>query len=150
MIKPSEWQEIEEELQGFFGSVKLKLGDHTIQLQRGSLSEGRTAIAVFVNGKIPSEWMTSDIDDLDPLAKTLWRRRTRSLYSPKHRKEIIKIWGKRKVKKIHPDMDDFIVWYEPFFLKAKTLVNQFKKIKEFELLTEVDTENSEREKGNDF
>ena len=145
MIKPSEWQEIEKKLQGIFGSVKLKLGDDIIQLERRSVDEGRSEIIVFINGRINVGWGFPDNDNFNPLVKVLWRARTRSLYSPKERERIIKNCGKRGVKKYFPNLHTKHTCYVAGFPKAKTLVNQFKKLKELELVAPADTEDSELE-----
>lgn len=135
MIDKDQWQQIEEELKGFFCSVKLKLGEHELQLTREPTGEGRQDLVVFIDGTISFGWGWPSEKSFNPLVQQIWRKRTKAVYTAKEKAEFINIFGKREAKKRVPNLEAKHKRYEPIFLSASSLVRQFKKLKELELVS---------------
>jgi len=134
MITKEQWQDIETRLKGMFASISFQLGTDKITVQRGFVSEGRSELAVYLNGWINGKWSCKPEDkDYNPLIEKFWHRKERSFYPPKEKRIIIKGFGKKGAIKTFPNLDKKMVYYSTCWPRAKTLVNQFKKIKELEL-----------------
>jgi len=134
-LTKQQWQKLEEELDfGSFGEAKLKLDDDTINLQRKFISKNTVAIAVYINGTIKPGWGVVNMDMFDPKVKQLWRKRTKSLYGHKKKKELIKIFGIRRARKDF-DIDKTTEWYEPYFPTFGALKRLYKKIENLEVIS---------------
>jgi ABC-type uncharacterized transport system substrate-binding protein len=66
----------------------------------------------------------------------VWRRQTRAVYPPSKKKELIKTFGVREAKRVFPNIDKVIEFWNPDFKTAASLVRQFKKIDGLELVAE--------------
>lgn len=136
-ISKEQWVDIEGRLKGLFVRVKFTLSGHEIEVQKVLYKENQYALWVYIDGSWSGLWMSGDKDPVyDPIVKQVWRRRTRSLYSPTKKKELVKIFGVRKAKKRFPRMDDVLEYWNPDFKTAASLVRQFKKIDGLELVAE--------------
>lgn len=134
MISKEQWQEVEEELKGLFPTVKFRYQEHEVRVTRERKSESQTVLAVYVDGYIRGAWMLPSREGFDPIARQLWRTRTKGVYSPKMIKEIEKIWGKRQAKKRHPDLHGKREYFDPYFVTAASIVRQYRKLDGLELL----------------
>jgi len=134
-LTKQQWQKLETELDfGAFGQAKLKLDDNTISLQRKFISKNTVAIVVYINGTIKPGWGIVNLDMFEPKVKLLWRKRTKSLYSDKKKKEFIKIFGIRGARKDF-DIDKKTEWYEPHFPTFGGLKRLYKKIENLEVIS---------------
>jgi hypothetical protein len=133
MISQEQWEKIEQQLGGAFGTVKLSLDGKEISLEKRLISENTLGIIVYIDGAYSLAWGMVDHEMHDPFVAQVWKPRSRSVFSPKQQKELIKIWGKREVKKRH-DFSKKIVWYQPLFERFGPLKRQYKKLKALEVL----------------
>lgn len=134
-ITKEQWQQIEEELKSMFCDVRINVQGHELLVRRAQVAEGRWELAVYIDGTIKPIWGWPGHEDYLPLVETVWRQRSKARYSPKKQKEIIKIWGKRRAKKEWPDLEEKVYWYDCIFKTASSLVRQYRKIKELELVS---------------
>lgn len=134
-ISKDKWQEIEEYLRDrLFPQVAFRVGDHEVSVQKHFIAENRMALLVYIDGWIKGEWVGRETEGIPPIVKQVWRKSSRSLYKPAERRRMEKGIGKRKAKEWFPNIDKVLVSYVPDFLKAKTLVNQFRRIPVIELV----------------
>jgi hypothetical protein len=92
MPTKEQWKEIEQQLSGPFGEVKLKADGYNLTFQVRGYSALRQCIAVFVDGVSKGEWWSGEA----PEAKKFCRERRVWLYSAKHREEAkIKLKSRR-------------------------------------------------------
>jgi hypothetical protein len=135
MITKEQWSEIEKTLQGLLARAEFKLGEDKISVERRQVKEGKYELVVFFNGEIKGAWSHDpESENYQPLIEKFWRKATRSLYSPKAVAEAAKRMGKRRAKDFIERHNKKIICYLPFWPKAKTLVNHFKKIKDLEFV----------------
>ncbi|MCD2529435.1 hypothetical protein LPL65_15510 [Providencia huaxiensis] len=137
-ISKEQWEKIEGDLKDYFASVDFQYKGIEISVRRISIGEGRTALAVFLDGEMRSGWGWPNSDVFNPLVECFWSKRQKSYYSPTKVKKLEKIYGKRRVKKEISNLHEKFTWYHPYFSKASVLVRQFKRIKELTL--KVDNE----------
>lgn len=136
-ISKEQWAEIEERLKGFYVNVKFTLSGHEICIQKKLYKENQYALVVYIDGVWKGLWMSGDKDPVyDPIVKQVWRRRTRAVFSPSKKAELIKGFGKRRAKKYFSRLDDVVEYWNPDFKTAASLVRQFKKIDGLELVAE--------------
>lgn len=136
MITNEEWKTIEKDLKGIFGRVDFKLGDKKITIAKEFISENKLAYIVYIDGQYSFSWGEPEHENFDCIVEKIWHKNTRSLYKPSEVKKLVKIWGKRRLKKEYPNLEKKIVRYFPWFEKYSVLQRQFKKIKELELWQE--------------
>ncbi|WP_115720173.1 hypothetical protein [Gallaecimonas mangrovi] len=134
-ITKEKWAEIQENLAGYFAAVEFKNGDTKITIRRTNVAEGRTALAVYVDGYIRGAWTFPNGKEFRDDIPLYWRKRTSAAFSPKRKANIIKRLGKRLAQKTFGDLDKVLVHYDPLFNTAKTLVSQYKKIDGLELVS---------------
>ncbi|MEZ9416524.1 hypothetical protein AB4189_20445 [Vibrio sp. 10N.286.49.E1] len=133
------WTEIEAEMAGGWVAIAFNYKGHEVSVNRVRESESKTCLQVYIDGFIKGEWTSfsegkSGISDKAPeILADVWCQKTKSIYSTKVKNELTKIWGKRKVKKEHPDLHDKWIFYAPHFSKASVLCRQFKKLEGLEL-----------------
>jgi hypothetical protein len=132
-ITTEEWKQIEEELQGVFATACFNLEQVEIVIQRKRISESTTVLAVFLDGEIRPAWGFDSHEQNHPLVERVWRKRSRSIYSPKEKARIYKSFGKRAGKKYFPKIEESQYWLDSSFTTAASLVRQFKKISGLEL-----------------
>ncbi|MGX9455537.1 hypothetical protein ACWU37_16620 [Photobacterium damselae subsp. damselae] len=141
MITKAEWEEIEDDLSRGYVDVDFTYKGFELAVSRVWVSESKTALVVYINGRINHGWGTAHIDfvkaseefkSLVPsILADVWKARTKSLYTAKEIKEQEKIWGKRECKRM--GIYRKFHYYEPYFSKASVLVRQFKKLDGLEL-----------------
>ena len=138
MINAEQWKNIEFDLAGSFSHIKFNYKDAEISVSRVRLSESKTALAVYIDGEIGGGWGYEFGDGFHPLVSDIWRKRTKASYPPSKRKKLEKDFGKRRVKKLIPDIDKVHIYYDCCFNTAKSLVSQFKKLEGLTLISSVD------------
>jgi len=135
MITKEQWVEIEKELSGFFGHAKFKLGSDEISVIREPYKEGERRLVVYLNGWIRYGWNADPTsENYNLLIEKFYQKHSRALYSGKEKKRLSKGFRKKELKEYFPGLEKRYTYFSPCWRKAKTLVNQFKKIKELELL----------------
>lgn len=135
-ITEQQWNEIQSQLRGVHGEVILRLEDVKITLSKGILGENQLAIAVYLNGTIkPSMGMPDMTEQFNPVTELLWHKRTRAIYPPTRRKQILKTFTKKDLKARNIDLDKKHVWYEPFFTKFNPLKTQYSKLEKLEVIS---------------
>jgi hypothetical protein len=134
MISKEQWTGIENELAGFYPHMKFKYLGREISINRVKIKEGRFDLAVYIDGVICWGNAIPSSDSFDPIVKDVWRERKKAIYSPKKKAAIIKNFGKRKAKQYFDNLDEVLVFYDPTFISAKSLVRQFKKLEGLEVV----------------
>lgn len=136
MITKEQWEKIRRELSGVYGSIKFKLDETELLVKKGFISENKLAIMVYINGiiQIGAGWTDSKV--FNPITQKVWCIRANSIFKPKEKAKLIKIWGKREAYKRH-DLDKKIVSYVPYFNTFATFERQYKKLENLELITEL-------------
>ena len=109
-ISKAEWQQVEDELKGFYGVVTFKYQSCDITVARCTTGEGKRDLMVYIDGTANFSWgypkgQYMDGEHFRPIVQSIWRKRSRSYYPPKQQKEIIKVWGKRRAKKEYPYLE---------------------------------------------
>ncbi|WP_417595017.1 hypothetical protein [Oceanospirillum sp.] len=131
-ITKEQWQQIEAELKNLYCRVVFDYQGQELSVQRMRTGEGRMDLVVYLDGQINWGWgWPNQKDDFKPEIKAVWRKRSRSLYSPARKKEIIKNVGKRAAKKLC--LDAKMEYWEPIFTSAAVLVRQYKKVADLTL-----------------
>ena len=133
MITKEQWEDIEKRLSGIYGHVELKLDDKKIGIAKELIAENKLGLVVYIDGSFTLGWGMPSSELFNPIVEQLWHKRTKSYYSSREKTSLIKIWGKREVKK-HHDLDKKQTWYEPMFNKFSVLKSQFKKIENLEVI----------------
>ncbi len=134
------WEKLEEELSGVFVHVEFAYKGHRVTVERARHTESKSVLQVYIDGYIKGEWVSlkdgvDGVSDKAPsILKDVWRKATKQKYSQKQKTALTKIWGKRKVKKEHPDLDDKYVFFLPDFSKSSVLCRQLKKLEGIELV----------------
>lgn len=135
-ITNQQWQDIQTQLYGTHGEVVLRLDDVKITLNKGLLGENQLAIAVYLNGTIkPSMGMPDMPEQFNPVTELLWHKRTRAIYPPSRRKQILKAFTRKDLKTRNIDLDKKHLWYEPFFTKFNPLKTQYSKLEKLEVIS---------------
>ena len=135
-ITESQWETIQSELQLLSGEVSLRFEDVTIKLCKGLIGENQLAILVYLNGKIkPAIGMPDMPEQFNSVTELLWHKRTRAIYPPTRRKQILKTFTKKDLKARNIDLDKKHVWYEPFFTKFNPLKTQYSKLDKLEVIS---------------
>jgi hypothetical protein len=133
MITNEQWNGIQETLK-YHGNVRFRYQGTIIEASRGFVSEGKTAIDIYFDGRWKGVWARKDSSEYNPLTELFWSKRYISYYTPKQRTQIEKIYGKRRALKEYPKLYDKHEYLLPYFSKASVLVRQFKKIEGLELI----------------
>ena len=134
-ITNEQWQKIENQLSGSYGSVYLLLGEDKITLSKKMVKENQLAVVVYINDTIKPTCGDPKGAEFKPLTEKIWRKRTLSVYSPKQQKEIVKVWGKRRAKKEFPRLEEKLTYFECYFPKFAPLQRQYKKLKNLEVIS---------------
>ncbi|MCG6233084.1 hypothetical protein [Vibrio furnissii] len=129
------WEDIEAEMSGSWVVIDFLYKGHVVEVRRAQVSESKTCLQVYIDGFIKGEWVFFDAnggigisDEAPEILSDVWCKKTKAKYSNKFKNSMIKIYGKRRVKKEYPDLDDSFVYYVPEFSKASVLCRQFKKL----------------------
>lgn len=132
-LTKEQWQDVEEKLSGFFGSVKFSLGEREITVVRGLVEKDRLGFAVYIDGFIKGEWMNLSGEEMkEPLITKVWCPRVIKLYKPSEKAKIIKRLGKRRAKEWYPDLDKQRVYFTPHFGSFRSLKSVLSKLEELE------------------
>jgi hypothetical protein len=132
-ITKEQWAEIEKHLISFYGSVIFKYDEFEITVTRGRVSESKTSLVVYVDDVIKGAWFIED-KERPSCIPDVWRKRTRAKYTSKSIKNAEKIWGKRRAKKEMPELYEKNEYHVCDFSTAKSLVRQYKKLENLELI----------------
>lgn len=124
------WEDIEAEMSGSWVVIDFLYKGHAVEVRRAQVSESKTCLQVYIDGFIKGEWLSlHGIPEAAPtILADVWCKKTKAKYDTKFKNSMIKIYGKRRVKKECPDLDNSFVYYVPEFSKASVLCRQFKKL----------------------
>lgn len=124
------WEDIEAEMSSSWVVIDFLYKGHAVEVRRAQVSESKTCLQVYIDGFIKGEWLSlHGIPEAAPtILADVWCKKTKAKYDTKFKNSMIKIYGKRRVKKEYPDLDDSFVYYVPEFSKASVLCRQFKKL----------------------
>lgn len=126
---------LKEHLSGLFCQAKFQYGEDTVTVERVRKSENQTCLAVYINGSIKGEWFTEKGRSKAPkILEKVYFGKSLSLYTAATIKRVEKQLGKRQAKKLYPELHKKKISFVPYFSASRTLVNQFKKIEELELI----------------
>lgn len=97
MAKLSKEQQAElaTKLDRLYDDVCLLCDGYLVTAGMRRVDKNNLAIVVYVNGRISLAWMTGPAEE----AKRFWRPSVRNKFSPKHTRELTKIYGKREAAK---------------------------------------------------
>jgi hypothetical protein len=132
-ISKEQWLAIEEELKGSYCQVDFKIDGHEVELRKRFVAENKIAIIAYVDGKVSGSDCLEDGDDFRPIVKKVHRARVKHHYSPAKKKKLEKDFGKRRVRKMIPNIDKTWTYYDASFPKASVLIRQYKKLEGLEL-----------------
>ena len=122
-ITPERWAELGQDMARMYATAYFLTTDGILICAiREPVDEGRTEIAVYIDGYI--EWkhaadLVTDPDELPDPARRFWRQRRMARYSPAKRKNIEKRLGKRQAKQFFPDLHETRYRISPLWPKAK-------------------------------
>lgn len=143
-ISKEQWAKILATAKTNWFSLEFSLRGYAIQVCRKQISESRTVLAVFINGKIEGRW-SKDLneinaeDALDSVLVQVWFHRFKALYKRAQLQHLVKLkksLGVKRFKEIYgPDPQKAgFTYLIPYFSTASTLVRQFRKIEGLELV----------------
>ncbi|WP_153448453.1 hypothetical protein [Vibrio algicola] len=127
------WKKIEDEMSDGWVSIVFAYKGYEVGVERVRASESKTCLQVYIDGIIKGEWVSfsgnDGISDKAPaILADVWCKKTKSKYDTKFKTSMTKIWGKRRVTKKYPDLNDKHVFHVPTFSKASVVCRQFKKL----------------------
>ncbi|GAA4650820.1 hypothetical protein GCM10023116_31030 [Kistimonas scapharcae] len=134
MLSKEQKERLTGELTGLFSVVKLRLDGHEITINRVRIAENKTALGVYIDGEIKGEDIGPLTDETRAICRKVWRHRQRSLYKPGSVAKLVKEVGKRRARKIAPDLDKKITLIDPTFNTAGSLVRQFSRLEGLEVV----------------
>ena len=130
-LTAADWTHINKKLNhGLLGSVVLKHGDDLITVQHGFISENVMGYKVFINHEIKGAWINEPTD----LVKQFWQQCHKYVYSRAKAKK----FTKRELKVLDIDIDEKIIFYQPYFKSFRKLKSQYSKIDGLVLVTQED------------
>ena len=107
-----------------YNHVQLKCDgyDISLKIQRHKM---KLVVGIFVNGTIKGTWCTEHAEH--PEAKYLAPYFV-SKYKPSFKAKILKLYGKRRAYKEHPDLDDKYEYRLPYFANPTKAINHLIKV----------------------
>lgn len=115
-LTKEQWDEIEKQLSGTFGYVKLMVDGYNVSLSIEPIKKLRLAICIYVNGFINFK---GDEEHLE-IQRRFWSVRKRFVYSAKYRK-YAKRQSRATRKMLGSDENQTIEQHLPWFNSFKTL-----------------------------
>ena len=104
----------------------------SLRIQRHKM---KLVVGIYVDGTVKAIWSTEH--EKHPEAKYLAPHFI-NVYKPSQKQRIIKIWGKRRAYKEHPNLDAKHEYRLPYFANATKAINHLIKVSEtIELVTEM-------------
>lgn len=113
---------IEYELAVPYGMAKLKCDGFTVDVRAVLVKPLKYELMVYINGEFKAAWLLNGGSEE---AKRFLRPVMRPKYPAKFRADMTKIWGKRKVLKEWPDLNDKDTRFAPTWLSAKQMLRHF-------------------------
>lgn len=135
MITKAQWEQITHFMKGLYNQIEFELDGRSVTVTKSLLTENKLAYVVYIDQKVSPGMGYQDMKNFDPITEKVWRRRSKAYYSTAEIKEFEKILGKRAAKKRFPKLHQSMVWFDPCFNTASSLVSQFKKIPNLVLKT---------------
>ena len=117
------WEKIEKQTWNPFFTATFILDGHEISVQKESISDNKQIYSVYIDRHIKGKWNKDNF----PIITKVWCKKTTAIYKPKFKKELIKIYGKKRAEKEH-DLNGKIETLIPTFTSSKRWISQFKKL----------------------
>lgn len=118
-----------------FQMVYLMCDGYEVSLQLERVQNLKLAIGIYVNGWMKGDWLLHPADH--PESKFL-PIRSKALWKPKQKQEIIKTFGKRQAYKNFPSLDEKIEMKGSHFSSGRAALNHLIKVSDsIELLAEM-------------
>lgn len=132
-MSPENWEKVDNALQFFYGSIKLRCDGYVVRLiLMPSGSRFRNAIRVYVNGKIKGAWYLEDCEE----RRRFFCPKRNYLWGWKRRAELKKM-GKRALKRLNIDPKAVHVSYSTDWTSFRRMKAHFIKNNEkIELIEE--------------
>lgn len=137
MITKLQWEQMTLLLKGLYNIVEFEYEGRSIKVVKSFLTETKLGYVVYIDNQLSPGMGYCDMKNFDPITEKVWRRRSKALYPIAEVKEIEKAFGKRKAKQYYPNLYNSIVWYDPVFTTAASVVNQLKRLENLTLKTNV-------------
>lgn len=118
-----------------FQMIYLMCDGYEVSLKLERVQNLKLAIGIYVNGWMKGGWLLNPKEHAE---SRFFPNRTKSIYSPKKKEEIIKVFGKRRAYKEFPNLDGKIQMKSTHFSTAQSAINHLSKVSEsIVLLTEM-------------
>lgn len=134
-LTKEQWASIKEALLPHYGAVKFSHNGNEILLHKHQTSENTLSIIVFINGTVSYGWGIPDSKEFKSEYQPYLNSKKMQVYSNKTKKEIIKIYGKRRALKECPELNDHREYWYPGFATFSTLKGVFNKLEGLTLVT---------------
>jgi len=134
-ITKDQWADIEKELSGYFGQVKLVLEGRVLTLKKEFFNENRLCIVVYIDGKWCPAWSNEKSEQFDPITHRVWCESKKRIYPHKRKAELEKRLGKRAARKYFPGLDKTLSYWMPCFMSFRTMKGVLNKQTGLELVS---------------
>lgn len=140
MTKKLSKQQIEAAAQELNTGNHLRLNcdgyDITLRIERLKM---RLVIGIYVNNKLKGEWLTQPENHVE---SKFFRSSFKSFYSGAEKVRLIKIWGKREVKRAIPNLDAKLEFKVPYFTTVLSALKHLNKVSDSITITTKNLENA--------
>lgn len=135
-ITKEQWSETQKRLARSFMPVKFSLPTgEVITVHKEFISENRTALIVWIDGKRSTGWGLPTMEAFRPLVKDVWHRKTHKPGASSVRRISAMKGGKAFLKrKENQHLHEVVEYWECWFPTAAALVRQYSKIEGIELV----------------
>lgn len=96
-----EWKQVEAALGWPYGTAKLHIDGFEVALGLARAAPLKYVITSYINGHFKGDWLITDCEE----RRRFLRPVTLHLYTPKKRAELLKRFGKRRLKEWGIDLD---------------------------------------------
>lgn len=137
MISKAQWEHITHFIKGLYNQIEFEVDGRSIKVTKTFFTENTMGYVVYIDNQVAPGMGYRDMGMFDPITEKVWRRRSKAYYTTAEVKDLEKIFGKREAKKRFPKLNQSMVWYDPTFTTASTVVSQFKKVPNLVLKTNL-------------
>ena len=130
-----QWKKAENMLSTVLGVVKMKVDGYNITICYAREKPTKYLLAVYVNGEIRGEWLTTDCE----IRRKFYYCGEKQFFSAKEKKKIFADFTKREQARFEKENHDrlYYKYYTPYFGSFRTLKAHFiKNNKSIELVEE--------------
>lgn len=127
-ISKEEWGTIKEALLPHHGAVKFSHNGNEILVNKRQVGENKLKLIVYINGVVNYGWGIPDNKEYKPEYKPYLNSNKMQRYANKTKKEIIKIYGKRRALKEYPELNSHREYWFADFATFSTFKGVFNKL----------------------